>query len=170
MTISPLTELYFIRHGIAAERGTHTQDEERPLTEKGRSRTQQVAQRLKMLGCEVHCILSSPLVRAQQTTEVLLQIGISSTSVTLDDLAPSGHLQSWLTWLEQWQRQHVQSRLALVGHEPNLSSWAQHLVTGQTSDRWILKKAGVIGVQVPAAAGAIAHSHLFWLAPPRLLL
>ncbi|MBE7382468.1 MAG: phosphohistidine phosphatase SixA [Leptolyngbya sp. SIO1E4] len=170
MACSPQTELYFIRHGIAAERGTYAHDGDRPLTEKGRSRTQQVAQRLKLLGCEVDCILSSPLVRAQQTTEVLLQIGLSTATEVREELAPEGHLQTWLPWLGQWQTQHPQSRLALVGHEPNLSSWAQQLVVGQRSDRWILKKAGVIGVQVPAAAEAMANSSLFWLAPPRLLL
>ncbi|NER82148.1 MAG: phosphohistidine phosphatase SixA [Leptolyngbya sp. SIO1D8] len=170
MDLSPQTDLYFIRHGIAAERGTYDHDGDRPLTEKGRTRTQQVAQRLKSLGCEVDCILSSPLVRAQQTTEILLNQGLSTTSKIVEDLAPAGHLQTWLSWLADWQRQHPQSRLALVGHEPNLSDWAQVLVTGQVSDRWILKKAGVIGVQVPAAAEAIAQSHLFWLTPPRLML
>ena len=170
MALSPQTELYFIRHGIAAERGTYLNDEERPLTEKGRSRTANVAQRLQALGCHVDCVLSSPLVRAQQTTAILLEVGLSKTSETVHDLAPEGCLQTWLPWLSQWQATHSQSRLALVGHEPNLSDWAQQLVTGQTSDRWILKKAGIIGVQVPAAAVAIGRSQLFWLAPPRLLL
>ncbi|MEL6381595.1 MAG: phosphohistidine phosphatase SixA [Cyanobacteria bacterium J06626_18] len=170
MDLSPQTELYFIRHGIAAERGTYAKDEERPLTEKGRSRTESVAWRLQTLDCKVDCILSSPLVRAQQTAGILLDIGLSATSEILDDLAPEGSLQTWLPWLANWQTQHPRSCLALVGHEPNLSHWAQELVTGQVSDRWILKKAGVIGVSVPAAADAIGQSQLFWLAPPRLLL
>ena len=170
MALSPQTELYFIRHGIAAERGTYPHDEERPLTEKGRSRTTKVAQRLQMLGCQVDRILSSPLVRAQQTTEILLAAGISDAFEIANDLAPEGCLQTWLPWLSQWQTTYPQSRIALVGHEPNLSDWAQQLVTGQTSDRWSLKKAGVIGVQVPVAETAIGHSELFWLAPPRLIL
>lgn len=28
-------ELYLIRHGLAAERGTYTNDDERPLTDEG---------------------------------------------------------------------------------------------------------------------------------------
>lgn len=166
----PQTELYFIRHGIAAERGTYANDAERSLTEKGRSRTQQVAERLIFLGCKFDCILTSPLIRARQTTDILLQVGLSTASEIMVDLAPEGDLQSWLLWLAQWQKHYSQSSLALVGHEPGLSLWAQQLVVGQTSDRWVLKKAGVIGVQVPAAAAAIGQSYLFWLAPPRLML
>lgn len=170
MVLSPQTEVYLIRHGIAADRGTYANDADRPLTEKGRSRTQAVAQRLVKLGCRVELLLSSPLVRAHQTTAILLKAGLAPTSEATDDLAPGGSLQDWLSWLAAWQGAHPVSRLALVGHEPDLSHWAQQLVSGQDSDRWQLKKAGVIGIEVPAAEQAIGHSKLFWLTPPRLLL
>jgi len=170
MGLSPQTELYFIRHGIAADRGTYANDGERPLTDQGRSRTQAVAKRLVDLGCRVELILSSPLVRAHQTTQILLEANFAPTSKTLDWLAPGGHLKNWLPWLAEWQMAHPVSRLALVGHEPDLSHWAQELVHSQVSDRWQLKKAGVIGVAVPAAERAIGRGELFWLTPPRLLL
>lgn len=170
MVLSRQTEVFFIRHGIAAERGTYANDGDRPLTEKGRQRTAAVAARLVQLDCRVEKILSSPLVRAQQTTELLLGAGIASEAETLADLAPEGSLSDWLSWLGTWQDDHPISRLALVGHEPDLSAWAQQLVTGQDSDRWQLKKAGVIGVTVPEAAGAIGNSELFWLTPPRFLV
>jgi len=166
----PSTELYFIRHGIAAERGTYANDDDRPLTDKGRSRTEKVAQRLKTLGCTVDRLLASPLVRAQQTAEILQRVGIADQIETVAALAPAGRLTPWLAWLATWQADHARSRLALVGHEPDLSSWAQQLVMGTVSDRWVLKKAGIMGIQVPAAAAAIGHSELFWLTPPRLLL
>ena len=170
MVLSPQTELYFIRHGIAAERGTYANDDDRPLTDKGRARTQSVAHRLVELGCRVEMILTSPLVRARQTTQILLETGLAPTSETIELLAPGGELPNWLPWLADWQMAHPVSRLALVGHEPDLSSWAQLFVHGQISHSWQLKKAGVIGAEVPAAKDAIGHSVLFWLAPPRLLL
>jgi phosphohistidine phosphatase len=170
MVLSPQTELYFIRHGIAAERGIYANDDDRPLTDKGQSRIQAVAQRLVEQGCRVELILTSPLVRARQTTQILLEAGLAPTSEMVDLLAPGGDLSTWLTWLTDWQMVHPMSRLALVGHEPDLSSWAQLLVHGQASDRWRLKKAGVIGVEVPVAQDAIGHSLLFWLTPPRMLL
>lgn len=167
---SPQTDLYFIRHGIAVERERYAEDAARPLTEKGQARTQQVAQRLKELGCEVDCILSSPLMRAQQTADILLSVGLAQQAKILMALVPGGDLQAWLAWLAPWQLEHPRSALILVGHEPDLSTWAQQLVMGQTSDRWILKKAGIIGIQVPKAEAAIGQSRLFWLTPPRLLL
>ncbi|HEY9887624.1 MAG TPA: phosphohistidine phosphatase SixA [Candidatus Obscuribacterales bacterium] len=170
MALSPQTDLYFIRHGIAAERGTYANDGDRPLTPKGEARTQAVAQRLVELGCTVDLILTSPLVRAQQTAQILLAAGLAPTLNTEPALAPEGALADWLSWLTHWQTQQPHSTLALVGHEPDLSHWAQQLVGGHSSDRWQLKKAGIIGVQVPAAAAAIGHSELFWLVPPRLLL
>ncbi len=170
MALSQQTELYFIRHGIAAERGTYANDDDRPLTDKGRARIQAVAHRLVDLGCRVEMILTSPLVRAHQTTQILLEAGLAPTSETTKFLAPGGNLSDWLPWLADWQMTHPVSRLALVGHEPDLSHWAQLFVQGQVSQHWQLKKAGVIGVEIPAAKDAIGNSELFWLAPPRLLL
>ncbi|MEM9816281.1 MAG: phosphohistidine phosphatase SixA [Cyanobacteria bacterium P01_D01_bin.6] len=170
MALSPQTELYFIRHGIAAERGIYEHDGDRPLTERGQSRTQAVAKRLVQVGCCADLILASPLVRAQQTAEVLLKAELAQTFETADLLSPGGHLADWLPWLTGWQTDQPTSRLALIGHEPDLTRWAQQLVHGMWGDRWQLKKAGVIGVEVPAAEAAIGRSELFWLAPPRLLL
>lgn len=166
------TTLYCIRHGIAAERGTLANDDDRPLVEKGRQRTAQVAQRLKTLGVTFDHVLTSPLVRAQQTAEILQAEGLTPAIAVCADLAPDGDLKAWLSWLATWQRQHPQGTVAIVGHEPDLSRWAQVLVAGLTAagDRWELKKAGIIGLWVPRADRAIGQSELFWLTPPRLIL
>ncbi|MDA0268716.1 MAG: phosphohistidine phosphatase SixA [Cyanobacteria bacterium] len=164
------TELYLIRHGIAAERGTYANDGDRPLTAKGIQRTETMVKRLGALGCRFDAVLTSPLVRAQQTADILVRLGLASTLETFGALAPGGQLHDWLSWLEWWQGHSAQGRVALVGHEPDLSDWGQRLVTGQGGDRWVLKKAGVIGLMVPAAEVALGQSELFWLSSPRLLL
>lgn len=51
-------ELYLIRHGIAAERGTYADDDRRPLTATGERRSQRVAQRLLSLGLHFDVLLS----------------------------------------------------------------------------------------------------------------
>jgi phosphohistidine phosphatase len=181
-----ITEVYFIRHGIAVARQEGSEDEGRSLTQKGIAKTQRIAQRLSDLGLQFDTLLSSPLVRAQQTSEILQAAGLASHAQDFLPLQPGGNLLDWLIWLGQWQFAHsnanhaepwensVHTSVALVGHEPSLSQWAQQLVSGpsptsQTSG-WILKKAGIIGLQVPAAKRAIGHSQLFWLSPPRFLL
>ena len=171
------TQLYLIRHGIAVDRHPQQEDIQRPLTAKGRDRTTQVAQRLKGLGLHFDTLLSSPLVRAYETAEILVFQGLAPYYTRHDALAPEGHLSTWLPWLEAWQAQHPQGSLALVGHEPDLTQWAQRLVSGAWArgpesppETWQLKKAGVIGLHLPAAATALGGSTLFWLTPPRLLL
>jgi phosphohistidine phosphatase len=56
-----------------------------------------------------------------------------------------------------------------VGHEPSLGEWAECLVWGEARGRLRLKKAGVIGINVPLD-DPIGNSELFWLVPPRVLV
>ena len=165
-----MSDLYFIRHGIAAERGTYAHDEARPLTDEGRRKTRQVAKRLVELKLQFDLILTSPLVRAHQTAEILQSEGLSARLEVSDYLAPDGSLEAWLIWFEDWQRSQSHPRLAIVGHQPDLSNWAEILVWGQARDGLVLKKAGVIGLTIPGSGQAIANSLLFWLSPPKFLL
>lgn len=162
------TEAYFIRHGIAADRQAGIADEMRSLTPDGITKTQRVAQRLFDLGLQFDHLLTSPLTRAQQTADILHTAGLSSPAEEFLPLQPGGDLLDWLTWLKA--RQTAVQTVALVGHEPDLSQWAQQLVTGSDRHQWILKKAGIIGLQIPNADQAIGQSQLFWLSPPRFLL
>ncbi|MFG6098561.1 phosphohistidine phosphatase SixA [Leptothoe sp. ISB3NOV94-8A] len=163
------TQVYFIRHGIAAERGTYVDDHQRPLVDKGIQKTQKIAQRLVSLGLHFDMLLTSPLVRAVQTAKILCEAKLALDYQLFPPLAPEGCLQHWLSWLESWQSE-VPKSLALVGHKPDLSQWAQQLVQGNSNDRWVFKKAGIIGLTLPDAQSAIGNSQLFWLAPPRLIL
>jgi phosphohistidine phosphatase len=177
-----LTETYFIRHGIAQARG-EVADEARSLTPQGIDKTQRVAQRLVELGLQFDLLLTSPLVRAWQTAEILQAAGLTMRVKEFLPLSPAGDIVDWLSWLEGWQFTFLEGAtaeppsLAMVGHEPNLSQWAQQLVNGDSLsdrrepyDRWILKKAGIVGLELPKANDAIGNSRLFWLAPPRFLL
>ena len=64
--------LYLIRHGIAAEPEEYDTDSERPLTKEGERKTRKIAQRLYELEIQFDLILTSPLLRAQQTAAVLM--------------------------------------------------------------------------------------------------
>lgn len=162
-------DLYLIRHGLAGDRGTHANDDQRPLTDEGHRRTQQVAKRLYGLEVGFDLILTSPLVRARQTAEILLKVGLSEDLQESSQLAPDGSLADWLSWLEPW-RQSGRTSLALVGHEPSLSNWATELVWGESGKKLILKKAGIIGLTLPDSGSPVGRSHLFWLTPPRFLV
>jgi len=189
-----MIHLYLIRHGIAHDRTEEGQDELRSLTALGQQKTQKVAQRLYDLGVRFDLILSSPLVRAAQTATILQQAGLSSQVAVSADLQPEGSLLHWLDWLTTWQgareaqasNSETQSSsdprpdspslelakdhaLALVGHQPDLSDWAEQLVWGAAVGGLVLKKAGIIGLHLPEKGSPLGNSTLFWLTPPRFL-
>ncbi|GAB4142518.1 MAG: phosphohistidine phosphatase SixA [Cyanobacteria bacterium J069] len=162
-------ELFLIRHGLAGESGSYANDDERPLTPEGMHKTQQVAERLHALGIRFDQVLTSPLVRARQTAEILCDAGLSQSLENSPHLAFDGSLQAWLPWFDQW-RQTGAETLALVGHEPCLSEWTEQLVWGGTQHHVVFKKAGVVGLIVPQAGTPIGNSQIFWLTPPRFLI
>ena len=163
-------ELYLIRHGIAAERGIYVNDAERPLTDKGRQKTQKIAQSLYDIGLRLDLILTSPLIRASQTAEILHNVGLTQQVEVSSHLAPEGKIQDWLDWLSQWRNGSSEKYLALVGHQPNLGYWAELLVWGQITGQMIVKKAGVIGINLPNTETPIGNSTLFLLTSPKYLL
>lgn len=162
-------EVYLIRHGIAIERDIKTKDEKRSLTEEGRLKTRKVAKKLYDLGLQFDLILSSPLVRACQTAEILLSSELSSRIEESTCLAPDGDIHLWLDWLEQ-QQYPVDTQLALVGHQPDLGQWAEILVWGKARAGLVLKKAGIVGLMLPETGSPVGRSQLFWLTPPKFLL
>jgi phosphohistidine phosphatase len=167
--------LYLIRHGIAIDLDTIDAnrtdlDRSRHLTKTGRKKIQQVAKSLKMANLQFDRIVSSPLVRAQQTAELLIAQNLSSQLELSDDLAPSGNLESWLTWWESRSIHQPISKLALVGHEPNLSEWAELLIFGNVQHKLVLKKGGLIALKFPTDKIKIGTAQLHGLIPPKYLL
>ncbi|MCC0178931.1 phosphohistidine phosphatase SixA [Waterburya agarophytonicola K14] len=163
-------KVYSIRHGIAAERGTYADDEQRPLTNKGIKRTTEVAQRLLELNIKFDLILTSPLIRAYQTTEILHQVSLSTDVEVFSPLKPGGQIKDWLEWLEKWQIDRPNGNLALVGHQPDLSNWAEMLIWGTIKGQMVVKKAGIIGLELPSVGTPIARSTLFLLTSPKWLI
>jgi phosphohistidine phosphatase len=162
-------QLYLIRHGIAVDRSLNLPDEQRPLTEKGIQRTQQVAHRLRSLGITFDYLQTSPLVRACQTAEILQRTALVGEVHVSEWLSPQGSFDEWLAWLQSW-RQQGHSSLAIVGHEPYLSEWAERLIWGTVRHQLVLKKAGMIGILLPEEENPVSHSTLFWLTAPKFLL
>ena len=87
-------ELYLIRHGLAEERGPAWPDDtKRPLTEQGFSRLRRTGRALVRLGLTPDVVLTSPLVRARQTAEIVAgAFSPHPPIVNVDALAPGGAL------------------------------------------------------------------------------
>ncbi len=168
-----MSSLYLIRHGIAEERGTYIDDAQRSLTDEGHKKTKQVAKRLYELGLRFDLLQTSPLVRARQTADVFANVFDGCPIQQSPELAPEGNLQTWLSSIAAWIDQHPQpakASLGIIGHEPDLSSWAEMLIWGEFKGVLVLKKAGIIGLSMPEAQPWINNGILFLSIPPKLLI
>ena len=166
--------LYLIRHGIAIDPDPlaldqTANDESRSLSKLGRKKVEQVADRLVKLELTFDLIMTSPLVRARQTADILINKQISSSIEVSDDLKPIDNLQSWLNNWNVRPDLSTISTLTLVGHEPNLSEWAELFIFGKVYHQLILKKGGIIGLKFPAGQIAVGMAQLACLIPPRYL-
>jgi phosphohistidine phosphatase len=163
-------ELYLFRHGIAEDKSEAIEDEKRKLTKEGRHKTEKIAKRLVELGLKFDLILTSPLVRALSTAEILMEAGLSQKLSESSYLAPDGSLSGWVeNWLVH-QNFSSDQKLVLVGHEPDLGNWADILVWGEAKGNIVLKKAGMIGIKLPESNAPFGRSQMFWLTPPKYFL
>ena len=161
----PGSELYLVRHAIAAERGDEWPDDnKRPLTVRGISRFKEAVRGLRHLDVELDEIWTSPLVRARQTADILAAgLGGKPMVKVLDALAPGQTPAAVVTQLARASRG---GRLALVGHEPGLGELAAHLIGAARSLEF--RKGGVGRIDVGALNGKRPGS-LVWFLPPKML-
>ena len=159
------TELYLVRHAIAADRGSEWPDDtKRPLTERGINRFKEAVKGLWHLDVQLDEIYTSPLVRARQTAD-LLAAGLDGKPPIklLDALAP-GHTSSSV--MTQLARVAKRRRVALVGHEPELGELAAHLIGAGRA--LAFKKGGICRIDLGSLTSKRAAS-LVWFLPPNVL-
>lgn len=135
-------ELFLIRHAHALD---GADDAARPLSAKGRSQVKRLAEFLR--DADVFTpqeIWHSPLVRAMETAALLARhAGVEVPSREVAGLLPGDEPSAIV---KQFAR--APGRLALVGHEPQLSALASLLVAGAASPPvFELKKCGVLALE-----------------------
>ena len=121
--------LWLVRHAIAVERIPNgLEDADRPLTPKGRRQFKALARLLAAAGDVPDLIVTSPLVRAVQTTEILRdEAGLKKKQVRVEKFpAPGMDARRLIRALRSLEMETV----AVVGHEPDLSACAQQLLSG----------------------------------------
>lgn len=167
--LSPM-DLYILRHGIAVERGLEgiTRDSDRPLTSEGIKKTRQIANNLKALKLQFDVILTSPYLRARQTADLVAEaMDVPKCVHECQPLLPGGSPGDIVAEIKR--RGKDNDRVLLVGHEPDLTTFASFLLTGGRDCAIDLRKAGLIKLTAsPLSAGRCATLH--WLVPPKLLL
>jgi phosphohistidine phosphatase len=141
-------EIYVIRHADAVALGENgiKVDADRPLTETGNGQAKVIATGLQRKGVALQLILSSPLLRARQTAEGIVQAwsGTPPEVQVCEQLSPGYKPRKLAKLLKELQREPV----ALIGHEPDLSSWIAWVI-GSKKAQLALAKAGVAHVTCP---------------------
>jgi phosphohistidine phosphatase len=161
--------VYLMRHGIAAAKDDVSlkHDGERPLTDKGNKRMRKAAKGVLRLGIPFDCLLTSPLLRARQTAEIVARtLGIQDRLEEISALAPESTVEHLLFGLNRYQdREH----LLLVGHEPLLSSFTVYLLGGQKPIQLAVdfKKGCLCCIETDLSPGNPAR--LQWLLTPKQL-
>jgi phosphohistidine phosphatase len=156
-------EIFLVRHGVAVDRESDIPDAFRPLTSKGRRRFRKTARSFARLGCKLDLILTSPLVRAVQTAEILAGEAKHGEVSVLEELDPKYDAAALLKAVTK--RADGARSVALVGHEPQLSLVLAALaaVEAETLD---LKKGGIVRLDArnPAQRGS---AQAIWSLKPR---
>jgi len=155
--------LYFLRHGKA---GTHRPgdptDDARELTDTGVAELHAAAPLWRRLNLRPDLVISSPLPRALQTAELLVEgIGLARRPVADDRLRPGAE---WADMARVLAAHRDARRVMFVGHEPDLSA-AVALLTGARTVR--LRAGGVACVEFPGIPEPGA-GELAWLLDPDL--
>ncbi len=155
--------VYFLRHGKAAPRAEWQGDDAaRPLTPAGEEEMRRGAEALRALDLGLEVIVSSPLVRARQTADIVAAALDAGTGVVEDARLGHGFDTGRLTKL---LADHAPAQsIMIVGHEPEFSTTIAKLVGGGAI---VLKKGGLARVDLPTIASG--GGRLVWLLTPSLL-
>lgn len=120
--------LFFLRHGDAEDRQPGQPDAARRLTPGGIQELELAARGMLSLDLRLDVILTSPLVRARETADIVARTLAGGAQVkivaALGGGCSLGDLQTLLA------DQAPRARVLLVGHEPDFSTLVGTLIGG----------------------------------------
>ena len=163
-------DLLLIRHADAGDSTewakTRKPDSQRPLSDKGREQAKESAKALVKLVPKVDLFAVSPYVRAMQTAELVFERYVETRAREItDSLVPEAKPDAFIRWL---RAQGPRSVVAVVGHDPHLSTLATWLISGVEESRMEVKKGGACLISFERFP-AKKEGTLQWLMGPKQL-
>jgi phosphohistidine phosphatase len=159
-------ELFLIRHAKAADGALYGDDAERPLTSDGREAATAVGKALAKESVELDIIVTSPLVRAVETAELIaVGIGYRGALEVSSALEPGGRPDVMLAQVVKPRLDDGVKRLALVGHEPSMG----YLLSALLQKRGLSMSKGAV-VKLKLDGGSFDRpAKLAWIVKPKHL-
>lgn len=164
-------KLYLFRHGLAMERdeafAKKIDDSMRPLTDKGRDKSRRMAKVLREFGDEFEVLVTSPLLRAKQTADIIHDVIGFDQNLECTELVPESPPQAFANWLHA--KIMRATSVVAVGHDPQLSTFASWVLGGESESFIDLKKSGVICLEVESFDLVAPRSGLLkWHLSPKM--
>ncbi len=161
-------EIILVRHAKAEARDANSwpDDDQRPLTAEGRAEQRAAARAMKKMGIKFDFLLTSPLLRARETADLLARgYRWSEAPQVVEEL---GHGYAVGAVVKLLAKFPPASTVAMVGHEPDLSDLTGALTTKDGRLSIAVKKSGVVGIEFDGPAEAGKGTLLFHLKPGHL--
>lgn len=159
-----IMDICLLRHGIAADVGGKVKnDSERPLTSEGIAAMEEEARGLRKLDIQFDAILTSPLVRARQTAEIVAEFLHDEDKLDVcEALGIPGSMPGVLKALRNYD---MTTSILLVGHQPDLGKLAGHLIG--IDKLWLpFKKGGLCRLEVERLHPT-PYGELRWFLTPK---
>lgn len=159
-------KLVIFRHAKAQSPGAFAasgrDDGMRPLSKAGRKSAKRVARGLRVLLPSIDSVATSPLLRAEQTAELIAEAYGSPSLEELPELASGSTWEGLLRWLNA-RRQG--SAVVLVGHGPELEVLIAWLLCGSGEPLLSLKYCAACALEF---AGEVlpGTGQLLWALTP----
>lgn len=142
--------IWLLRHARADSGDGDMDDIDRPLSHEGRQQAMRIGEWMQQHDLRPNVLISSPAVRARQTTELVCRpLGFDMNNVYFD---PGLYLASRNDLIEIMAAQSLQEgSIMLVGHNPGLEellTWLCHEPLPRTEDGKLLTTANLARIQL----------------------
>jgi phosphohistidine phosphatase len=126
-----MIRILLVRHGLAGKPDpeTYPDDDLRPLTAKGRKAFKAAAKGLRSQSVDPALILTSPVLRARQTADLLAD-GLRLKDKSVRPMPELHHAVPPAKALARLARMRLPRAVALVGHEPWLGEFLSLMIAG----------------------------------------
>lgn len=123
--------LYLVRHGAAEDKKPGGRDFDRELTEEGKKKMLTAAKGWKNIIPELDTLVSSPLVRALQTAEIVRKsYGLKDEVIQDNRLSPGSRTEDIISLINEMPGDDV----AIFGHEPDFSTHVSRLISNSGAE------------------------------------
>lgn len=156
--------VYLLRHASAGTRRINPLlDVKRPLDKEGKGNCLQLAYVLRALNIQFDLIVSSPLKRSVQTAALIgTETAYDGQLLLSNALAPAAAFPDFQRLLHECE---AHENVLLVGHNPNLTSFAGSLLLRHTpgvAAQLRLRKGSLARINLDRGSGVLQ-----WLLDPR---